>query len=145
MTIALLLAAAAMQSLPAPTLDRWHRVGGDDRGDVAVDPQSIDRSGDEVTALVRIDVVRGTRTGTRVVGVLRYVYNCRASTYRMEAADLYDADGRFIGAPPLSPENRTDAPVPPDTPNATVRDYLCGAPQRPGTTAAAWIEAWRSR
>ncbi len=126
MMTTILLAALALQTMPAPTLDRWQRVGGDERGAFAVDPESIRRSGDEVTALVRIEVTRGARTGERVVGVLRYVYDCRADTYRMEAGDLYNATGAFIGSAPI-PENAPAVPVPPETPNASVRDHLCGA------------------
>ena len=123
-----LLLALAMQTLPAPTLDSWQRVGGDGNGDFAVDPGSIRRAGDEVTALVRIDVARGERSRARVIGVLRYVYYCRANTYRLEAGELYNGEGGFVGPAPLRPEHRADAPVPPGTPNAGVRDRLCGAP-----------------
>ena len=120
MTITLFLAALALQSLPAPTLPRWQTIGGGETGSYAVDPESISRSGDEVSALVRIDVTRGERTGARVGGVLRYVYDCRADTLRVEAGDLYDATGRFLGAAPLTSALRTARPVPPgsrDLPN----------------------------
>lgn len=124
MTIGL-LAALALQSLPAPTLPDWQRVGGDASGEYAVYAPGIRRSGSEVTALVRIDVTRGERTGARVGGVIRYVYNCQAGTFRMEVGDLYNAQGEFIGAAPFRPEHLTDRPVPADTPSASVRDYLC--------------------
>jgi hypothetical protein len=135
MTIAL-LAALAMQglpvptppALPAPTLPDWQRLGGNASGEFAIWPSSIRRSGNEVSAIVRLDITRGQRTGARVLGVLRYVFNCQVNTFRLEAGDLYGADGARVGPAPLRPEHRTDQPVPAGTPNASVRDHLCRGP-----------------
>ena len=125
MTITALLAIMAMQTFPAPAGPGWHQVGGDAAGSYAVYSESVRRSGDDVTAVVRIDVTRGARTGRRIIGVIRYVYHCAAGTYRMEAGDLYDADGTYMAPAPLTAEHHGDRPVPENTPTSGVRDYLC--------------------
>ena len=131
MTIALLAAlalqgaAATTPALPAPGQSGWLRIGGDSSGEFAVWPPSISRTGNEVTADIRIDVTRGERTGAHVLGVVRYVYNCPRDTMRTEAAEIYSGDGERLGETPISAERRADRPVPPGTPSASVRDYLC--------------------
>ena len=119
------LPTPARPALPAPDLPGWQRLGGGASGEFAVWPQSIRRTGNEVNAVIRLDVTSGARTGARVLGVIHYVFNCRTNSFRLEAGDLYNSSGQYRAAAPLTPDMRRDQPVPPGTPNAVVRDHLC--------------------
>jgi hypothetical protein len=125
MTITFLLAAMALQTMPSPSLDRWERTGSDSAGESAIDPQSIGRSGDVVTVIVRTRINRSDTTGGPILGVMRYTYNCRTNHARMGAADIYDGEGAFITTTEnLEPEE----PITPNSPNARTRDRICGLP-----------------
>ncbi|HTU11990.1 MAG TPA: surface-adhesin E family protein [Allosphingosinicella sp.] len=117
----LLLAALALQTMPAPTLDRWEGTGSDAIGESAIDPQSISRTGDVVTVIVRTRIHRSESTGGAILGVMRYTYNCRTDRVRMLAADVYDANGRFAGTAEAGPEEQ----IRPDSPNQRTRDRVC--------------------
>jgi len=123
-TTSLFLAAVALQTLPSPALERWEVLFTDERGDTAIDPQSISRSGDSVTAAVRTRLHRAPATGQPVIGVLRYVYNCRTSSARLERADLYGANGDF--ATSFEPEP-PEEPVSPGSPSAMTMERVCRA------------------
>jgi len=92
------MAAMLLQTLPAPNLERWVHVGSTSQGDSAIDPQSITRTGDLATVVVRTSIHRSQTTGGPVVGVMRYAFNCRTRRGRLEVADLYRGDGTFVGS-----------------------------------------------
>ena len=124
-----LLLAIAFQLLPAPTLPRWHVVGRNPQAEYAVDPQSVVREGTRVRAFVRLRFAR-PQPGAPAMGVMRYLYDCRASTVRSEASDIYDARGRFLGTLQSRADQLRDVPIGPTSPNAQVRNYLCMAGRR---------------
>jgi len=124
MTMTLLIAATALQTLPSPALERWEVTFTDSRGESAVDPESISRSGDEVTANVRTRLHRAPSTGQPVGGVMRYVFNCRTSSARLERADLYDGAGAFVTSHEERLEEQT---VRPGTPVSTTMERVCRA------------------
>src|ERR1051325_814319 len=105
MTISLLFSALAMQVLGSPDTVRWESTGSDSAGETAVDPRSITRTGDVVRVNVRTRIHRSASTGRPIVGIMRYAYDCRANTARMEVTDVYQADGRFVGT------SRNDQPA----------------------------------
>lgn len=123
------LLALAFQLLPAPGLPRWQMVTGNARADVAIDPQSVQRQGDRVRAAIR-QRYRQPPPGAPAAGVTRRLYDCRANTVRSEAADLYDARGRFLGTLQSRADQLRDEPIGPTSPNAQVRNYLCARGRR---------------
>ncbi len=126
-----LLLAIAFQLLPAPGLPRWHVVGRNAQAEYAVDPQSVVREGTRVRAFVRLRFTR-PQPGAPATGVMRYLYDCRASTIRSEASDIYDARGRFLGTLQSRADQLRDVPIGPTSPNARVRDWLCARGRRQG-------------
>jgi hypothetical protein len=127
-----LLLALAFQLLPAPGLPRWHMVVRNAQADFAVDPVSVQRQGNRVRAAVR-QRYRQPPPGAPAAGVTRRLYDCRANTVRSEAADLYDARGRFLGTLQSRADQLRDEPIGPGSPNAQLRNFLCargrGSPQ----------------
>ncbi|HYD13184.1 MAG TPA: surface-adhesin E family protein [Allosphingosinicella sp.] len=128
MTSAVLL-AMAMQLLPAPTLPRWQVIGRNAQAEYALDPQSVQRQGTRIRAVVRLRFIRPP-AGAPAAGVMRYVYDCRANTVRSEASDIYDARGRFIGTLQTPASQLRDVPIGPTSPNAQVRNRLCAGAAR---------------
>jgi len=118
------LLAMAFQLLPAPALPRWRVVGRNLQAEYAVDPQSIQRQGMRVRAAVRLRFSH-PQPGAPALGVMRYLYDCRANTIRSEASDIYDARGRFVGTLQSRADQLRDVPIGPTSPNAQVRNYLC--------------------
>lgn len=123
-----LLLALAFQLLPAPGLPRWQVVGHNAQVEFAIDPQSIQREGTSVRVAVRLHYSRPA-PGAPALGIVRYLYDCRASTVRNEATDFYDARGRFVGTLQTRADQIRDVPIGPASPNAQVRTRLC-APRR---------------
>jgi hypothetical protein len=68
---------------------------------------------------------RHPQAGAPALGVMRYVYDCRANTIRSEASDIYDARGRFVGTLQTPAARLRDVPIGATSPNAQVRNYLC--------------------
>ena len=124
-----LLLALAMQLLPAPTLPRWQVVVRNPQADFAIDPASIQRQGTRVRAAVR-QRYRNPPPGAPAAGVTRRLYDCRANTARSEAADLYDARGRFLGTLQSRADQLRDEPIRPGSPNAQLRNSLCARGRR---------------
>ena len=118
------LLAMAMQLLPAPTLPRWQVVGRNAQAEYAIDPQSMQRQGTRIRVAVRLRFLQ-PQAGAPAMGVMRYVYDCRANTIRSEASDIYDARGRFIGTLQTPANRLRDVPIGPTSPNAQVRNRLC--------------------
>ena len=123
------LLAMAFQLLPAPALPRWRVVGRNLQAEYAVDPQSIQRQGTRVRAAVRLRFSH-PQPGAPALGVMRYLYDCRANTIRSEASDIYDARGRFVGTLQSRADQLRDVPIGPTSPNAQVRNYLCAPGRR---------------
>ena len=123
------LLAMAMQLLPAPGLPRWQVVVRNAQAEYAVDPQSVQRQGMRVRVAVRLRFVR-PQPGAPAVGVMRYLYDCRARTIRSEASDIYDARGRFVGTLQTPAYQLRDVPIGPASPNAQVRNHICGGRRR---------------
>lgn len=119
------LLAMAMQLLPAPNLPRWRVVGRNAHAEYAIDPQSVQRQGTRVRVIVRLRYVRPP-PGAPAVGVMRYVYDCRRNTIRSEASDIYDGRARFVGTLQTPANQLRDAPIGPTSPNAQLRNHLCG-------------------
>lgn len=123
MPISLLLAAMALQTLPSPGLDRWQDVAADGQNRLAVDPQSISRTGARATLIVR---ARLQQDGAAILGVMRYSYDCEANTVSREGGDIYGADGRFLGAVGAGDANQA---IPPRSLQATLRELACATPR----------------
>lgn len=121
------LLAIALQLLPAPNLPRWQVVGRNAQAEYAIDPQSLQRQGTRVRVAVRLRFSR-PQPGAPAMGVMRYLYDCRANTIRSEASDIYDTTGRFVGTLQTPVAQLRDVPIGPTSPNAQVRNRLC----RPG-------------
>lgn len=124
-----LLLAMAMQLLPAPTLPRWQVIGRNPQVETAIDPQSVQRQGTRVRAAVRLRFLRPP-AGAPAYGVMRYLYDCRANTIRSEASDIYDGRGRFVGTQQTPAHRLRDVPIGPASPNALIRNQLCGRGRR---------------
>jgi hypothetical protein len=118
------LLAMAMQLLPAPGLPRWQVVGRNAQSEYAIDPQSVQRQGTRVRVAVRLRFLH-PQPGAPALGVMRYLYDCRANTIRSEASDIYDARGRFVGTLQTPVQQLRDVPIGPTSPNAQVRNHLC--------------------
>jgi hypothetical protein len=123
------LLAMAMQLLPAPGLPRWQVVGHNAQAEYAVDPQSVQRQGTRVRVIVRLRFSHPP-AGAPALGVMRYLYDCRANTIRSEASDIYDARGRFVGTLQTPAAQLRDVPIGPVSPNAQVRNYVCARGRR---------------
>ena len=123
------LLAIAMQLLPAPGLPRWQVVGRNAQSEYAIDPQSVQRLGTRVRVAVRLRFLR-PQPGAPALGVMRYLYDCRANTIRSEASDIYDARGRFVGTLQTPAPQLRDVPIGPTSPNAQVRNHLCARGRR---------------
>lgn len=119
----------ALQLLSAPNLPRWQVVSRNAQAEYAVDPQSVQRQGTRVRAAVRLRFLRPP-PGAPAVGVMRYLYDCRANTIRSEASDMYDARGRFIGTLQTPASQLRDVPIGPASPNARIRNHLCAPGRR---------------
>ena len=94
MAIETMLAAMALQLLPAPGTIAWEPAGGDESGTYAIDPASIARDGDSVRFLLRATSARTQADGANMA-VVRYLIDCRARTVAAESADFYRPDGSF--------------------------------------------------
>jgi hypothetical protein len=127
MTPTLLL--VAFQLLPAPALPRWQVIGRNPQVEFAIDPQGVQRQGTRVRVPVRLRYSHPP-PGAPAVGVVRYLYDCRASTVRNEVTDIYDARGRFVGTLQTRADQLRDVPIGPVSPNAQVRNYLCARGRR---------------
>ena len=120
MPITFLLAALALQSMPAPGLARWAPVEAEGVEDVAVDPRSVSRSGNSASLIIRtrIQDLNGI-----VTAIMRYRYDCAANTVIREAGEMYDPAGNFLGAAGAGDANQ---PIPPASLQAVLRGVACG-------------------
>jgi hypothetical protein len=128
MMIRLLLAALALTPVqqssetPSPMLERWERIGGDETGTVSIDPQTITRNGSRVRVYVRLEL---KSDAGEELGVMRYVYDCRARTARLEQLDTFYPSGRLMDSMPVDAEDQEDEPIGRDTPNEAVLQRVC--------------------
>src|SRR4051812_29428465 len=88
------IAAAILQTLPAPGSVHWEAVAEDATGRFPIDPASSARDGDIVRFLLRAISPRTEADGVRSA-VVRYLVDCRRRTVAAEAADFYRQGGRF--------------------------------------------------
>ena len=124
MLLSLLLAALAplpaQEEVPSPTLERWEVVGKSDRGEHAIDPETLRRSGDQVRVFVRVRLT--AEDGRIILGVVEYRYDCKAKTARRLQASLYEPDGTPRGA---VPGNDVDEPIKQGSPSGDVANRVC--------------------
>ena len=123
------LLAVAMQLLPAPALQRWRVVTRNVQAEYAVDAQGAQRQGTRVRVAVRVRFLR-QQPGAPALAVTRYLYDCRANTIRSEAADFYDARGRFVGTLQTPAQQLRDLPIGRTSPTAQVRNPVCARGRR---------------
>lgn len=116
-----LFAALLLQSLASPTLPRWEAITTVNEETVAVDPRSIGRSGNRATLTMR---TRVQDPNGLIFAVMRYSYDCAANTVTREAAEMFDLNGRFLGAAGAGDPNQ---PITAASLHATLRDRACGA------------------
>ena len=129
MLFAALLATLTLQPMqeietPSPKLPRWEHVGGDDKGDFAIDPQTMHWEGRRVRVFVRL-ILQRDGGGDPTIGVMRYVYDCKAHTALVEQIDIFDTDGQLLHSNPSAPEDMQDEPITADTPNDAVTKRVC--------------------
>jgi hypothetical protein len=122
MPISLLLAAMAVQTLPAPGPDRWQDFAAEGQNRLAVDPQSISRAGTHATLIIRASL---QTEGAPVLGVMRYSYDCEANTVTRETGDIYGADGAFLGSVGAGDHNQA---IPPNSLQSRLRALACATP-----------------
>jgi hypothetical protein len=118
MTPALL--AMAMQALPAPTLERWEDLAVNGQNRVAVDPQSISRTGNRATLIIRS---RAQQAAGMMTAVTRYRYDCAANLVTRESMDIYAQNGAFLGTVGVGRQNQS---IPAASLQATLRNVACG-------------------
>lgn len=99
-----------MQILPAPGNVQWEEVNTDPAGHNAVDPASIQRTGDTARFIMRVIFHPGRYPGIHHL-VARLTYDCRAQTFTIEASDFYDENGRLVDAREIPPGERRARPM----------------------------------
>jgi len=124
--LATLTLTPAQQSTetPSPTLSRWEHVGGDDKGQFSIDPQTMSWQGRRVRVFVRLQLTSDGQNEP-IIGVMRYVYDCNAKTARVEQIDVFDMDGNLQHSTPTEPGDMQDEPIAAGTPNEAVTARVC--------------------
>ena len=110
---------------PSPTLARWEHVGGDDKGQFSIDPQTMQWTGRRVRVFVRLHL-KGEGADEPIIGVMRYVYDCTAHTARVEQIDVFDTEGKLQFSNPTELFDQKDEPIEDGTPNDVVTKRVCG-------------------
>lgn len=114
-----------MQDTPLPTLARWERVGGDERGEFSIDPQTMTRTGDRVRVYIRLHL-QADDEGPEIIGVMRYVFDCKARTVRQEENSIYEADRKTVRSVRVVPvSEQKDQPFDPETPYDAIATRVC--------------------
>jgi len=118
---ALLLALALQAATPA-----WQSLGTHGGIETAFDPASVRRIGDNrLSVRVRGTIAApgpdgiGTATGALEI-------DCAAMTATPTEVRALDADGRLVLNALIPPAERAAEPIRPGSPNAAVRDAVCG-------------------
>lgn len=125
MSAALLLALTLQAAAPAPA---WQSLGTHERIETAYDPASVQRTSER---RVRVRV-RGTvatpgadeiKTATGMLEI-----DCAAGTATPIEVRGTDANGRLVLNALIPAAERRPEPIRPASPNAAVRDAVCGTP-----------------
>jgi len=121
-----ILAALALQALPAPGDVHWENISTEGLDTVDIDPSSITREGETATALMRVHV--GPETAQDGISwlVLRQAMNCRTRQLAIIVGDAYGEDGRLRSSlrPPGPQLSYYDPPPGPDADRLHRR--MCG-------------------
>src|SRR5436305_2665284 len=127
MAIWTMIAALALQTLPAAGAVRWEAAGEDQAGRYAIDPASIARDGDIVRFLLRAEAIVAQPDGTNLA-LVRYEIDCRARTVAAQSADFYRRDGTFAYARRRGAGWGAAEPIGPQRSRAMVFRRVCPGP-----------------
>jgi hypothetical protein len=120
---AALLLALALQAAPV-----WQGLGTHQGIETAFDPAGVRRIGDNrLSVRVRgIIAAPGPDGIETAMGTLEI--DCAAMTATPTEVRALDADGRLVLNALIPPAERVAEPIRPGSPNAAVRDRVCGRP-----------------
>jgi hypothetical protein len=118
---ALLLALALQATAPA-----WQSLGTHERIDTAYDPASVQPAGERrfrvrVRGIVGTPGPDGIKTATGMIEI-----DCAAGTATPIEVRGTDANGALVLNALIPPADRRSEPIRPASPNAAVRDAVCG-------------------
>ncbi len=124
MSAAPLLALALAQA----ATPGWQSLGTHQGIETAFDPASVRRIGDNrlsvrVRGIAAAPGPDGVKTATGTLEI-----DCAALTATPTEVRALDADGRLVLNALIPPAERVAEPIRPDSPNAAVRDRVCGTP-----------------
>ena len=123
MSAAWLLALALQAATPA-----WQSLGTHAGIDTAFDPASVRRIS-ETRLSVRIRGIVATPGPDGIETALGALeIDCAAMTATPTEVRALDADGRLVLNALIPPAERAAEPIRPGSPNAAVRDRVCGTP-----------------
>ena len=122
MSAALLLALALQAAAPA-----WQSLGTYERIDTAFDPASVRPAGERrvrvrVRGIVATPGPDGIKTATGLIEI-----DCAAGTATPIEVRGTDAQGALVLNALVPPAERRPEPIRPASPNAAVRDAVCGS------------------
>ena len=119
---AALLLALALQASPA-----WQSLGSHENIEIAYDPASLRRIGEHrLSVRVRgIIATPGRDTVKTATGAIEI--DCAAGTFTPVEVRALDANGGLIINALIPAAERVAVPIRPASPNAAVRDAVCGA------------------
>jgi hypothetical protein len=121
----LALALAQATATPAPA---WQSLGTHERVETAFDPASVQPAGDRrVRVRIRGTIAAPGADGIKTVtGILEL--DCAAGTATPIEVRGTDADGSLVLNALVPAAERRAEPIRPASPNAAVRDAVCGSP-----------------
>jgi hypothetical protein len=123
MPLAAFVLALAGQAVPAPEPPQWERVNEAQGLSISYAPASVQRDGDRVQLLMRVEMSSPGPGGMSSV-VFHSTYDCRSGTATLASSDAYAADGHLLLSTPA--EGRDAAPRPiRGTPAAPVFQRVC--------------------
>lgn len=125
MTMTILLAALAAQTMPAPDAVHWEQVADESDGPSFIDPASLERDGDIVCFLNRSDRSVDDGSGVRRL-VVRLAIDCRLRRVGFIGGDAYDESGRFLYSTPAGTGAVQFQPLPASPRADQVFRRICG-------------------
>lgn len=125
MSAALILALALQAAAPA-----WQGLGTHERIDIAYDPASVQPAGERrvrvrVRGIIATPGADGIKTATGLIEI-----DCAAGTATPIEVRGTDANGALVLNALVPPADRRSEPIRPASPNAAVRDAVCGSAGR---------------
>ena len=125
MSAALILALAVQAAAPA-----WQGLGTYERIDTAFDPASVQPAGERrirvrVRGIIATPGADGIKTATGLIEI-----DCAAATAAPIEVRGTDANGALVLNALVPPADRRPEPIRPASPNAAVRDAVCGSAGR---------------